>query len=386
MGVPTTFPPRPVNGVLISGFLAPNLNGATYPASVASELASMGYLIDIDAWQARENREKFLDEIFYALDRRAEAMFKYYAREAWDLFIAHFMDTDRLHHFLWGDVERGDEQYTAWFNKFYARVDEIIGELSSRLYSDTLFMIVSDHGFCTLQREVHLNFWLQQAGLLSFASPEPKQLRHLSPQTRCYSLLPGRFYVNVKGREREGHVQAGAEYEQVRRDVAAGLMEIRDPDGGAQVIARVLMREEAFRGDDLDAAPDLIAVPARGYDLKGGFDKRVLLEPSPVNGTHTFDDALWFVNAPGLACEDATVMDVLPTMMNLLELACPDGMAMGMVALYGELCETLCFFVRARLVLGHHTRRRPTRTRHERGRNGSDFRSPGGHMQILPSV
>ena len=326
MGVPTTFPPRPVNGVLISGFLAPNLNGATYPASVASELASMGYLIDIDAWQARENREKFLDEIFYALDRRAEAMFKYYAREAWDLFIAHFMDTDRLHHFLWGDVERGDEQYTAWFNKFYARVDEIIGELSSRLYSDTLFMIVSDHGFCTLQREVHLNFWLQQAGLLSFASPEPKQLRHLSPQTRCYSLLPGRFYVNVKGREREGRVQAGAEYEQVRRDVAAGLMEIRDPDGGAQVIARVLMREEAFRGDDLDAAPDLIAVPARGYDLKGGFDKRVLLEPSPVNGTHTFDDALWFVNAPGLACEDATVMDVLPTMMNLLELACPDGM------------------------------------------------------------
>ncbi len=325
MGVPTTFPPRPVNGVLISGFLAPDLKRATYPLSIASELASMGYLIDIDAWQARINREKFLDEIFYALNRRADAMFRYYARESWDLFVAHFMDTDRLHHFLWGDVERGDMVYTAWFKRFYARVDEIIGELVSRLYGDTLLMILSDHGFCTLQREVHLNFWLQQAGLLSFASPEPKQLRHMDPQTRCYSLLPGRFYINVKGREREGSVQAGAEYEQIRRDVAAGLLEIRDPDGNAPVIDRVLMREEAFSGDDLDASPDLIAVPARGYDLKGGFEKRVLFEPSPVNGTHTFDDALWFANARGLACENATVMDVLPTMMALLGLAYPDG-------------------------------------------------------------
>ena len=325
MGVPTTFPPRPVNGVLISGFLAPNLNGATYPASVASELASMGYLIDIDAWQARENREKFLDEIFYALDRRAEAMFNYYAREAWDLFIAHFMDTDRLHHFLWGDVERGDAVYTAWFKRFYARVDEIIGELHARMYGDTLFVILSDHGFCTLRREVHLNAWLQQAGLLSYTVPDPVQLRHLSPQTRCYSLLPGRFYVNARGREREGCVSMGAEYEQVRRDVTAGLLAMRDPDTGDRVIDRVLMREEAFWGDDLDAAPDFIAVPAPGYDLKGGFDKRVLLEPSPVNGTHAFDDAMWFVNAPGLTCEDATVMDVFPTMMNLLGLACPDG-------------------------------------------------------------
>ena len=102
-------------------------------------------------------------------------------------------------------------------------------------------------------------------------------------------------------------------------------MAIRDPDTGERVIDRVLMREEAFWGDDLDAAPDFIAVPAPGYDLKGGFDKRVLLEPSPVNGTHAFDDALWFVNAPGLGCEDATVMDVLPTMMNLLGLTCADG-------------------------------------------------------------
>ncbi|MDP6037360.1 MAG: alkaline phosphatase family protein, partial [Candidatus Latescibacteria bacterium] len=188
MGVPSTFPPRAVNGILISGFLAPSLKGATYPLHIANELEATGYLIDIDAWQARENRDKFLDEIFVALERRIDAMFKYYAQESWDLFVAHFMDTDRLHHFLWGDVARGDEVATGWFNRFYARVDDMIGELITRLEAGTLLMIMSDHGFCTLQREVHLNFWLRQAGFLSFDSPDPKQLRDLSPQTKCYSL------------------------------------------------------------------------------------------------------------------------------------------------------------------------------------------------------
>tara|TARA_B100001964_G_C13648800_1_gene343814 strand:- start:39 stop:431 length:393 start_codon:yes stop_codon:yes gene_type:complete len=120
-------------------------------------------------------------------------------------------------------------------------------------------------------------------------------------------------------------VRAGSEYEQVRRDVAAGLVAIRDPETGSRVIDRVLMREEVFSGIDLDTAPDFMAVPARGYDLKGGFEKQVLLEASPVNGTHTLDDALWFVNVPDLVCEDANVVDVLPTMMDLLGLDAPES-------------------------------------------------------------
>ena len=324
MGVPTTFPPRAVNGILISGFLAPDLKKATYPPHIARDLETMGYVIDIDAWQAREHRDKFLDEIFLALERRCEVMFKYFEQEPWDLFVAHFIDTDRLHHFMWGDMERGHPVYTEWFDRFYAKVDDMIGQLASRIKEDTLFTIMSDHGFCTLKKEVHLNYWLRQAGLLQFASPAPKQLRDLAHQTRCYSLLPGRFYVRLRGREWNGCVQRGSEYENVRRDVAAGLVEIRDPETGDCVIDRVLMREEAFCGPDLIAAPDLIALPAKGYDLKGGFEKQILLEHSPVNGTHTLDDALWFINRPGISGRDVSVVDVMPTLMHLLGHAIPE--------------------------------------------------------------
>lgn len=323
MGVPTTFPPKAVNGILVSGFLAPDLKRATYPLHIADDLAAMGYLIDIDAWQARENRDAFLDEIFTALEKRCEAMFKYLAQEKWDLFVTHFMDTDRLHHFLWGEVEQGQEKFVDWFHRFYRRVDQMLGELVSRLDDDVALMIMSDHGFCTLKRDVHLNYWLRQMGLLEFATDTPRGLRDLAPQSKAYSLLPGRFYVRVQGRDHNGCVQPGAEYETVRQDIAAGLMAIRDPETGEAVIDKVLMREDVFGGDVMDTAPDLIAKPAEGYDLKGGFEKQVLLERSPVSGTHTFDNAMWYMNEKNVDCEDATVVDVLPTLYGILGLELP---------------------------------------------------------------
>jgi predicted AlkP superfamily phosphohydrolase/phosphomutase len=251
-------------------------------------------------------------------------MFRFLSRESWDLFVAHIMDTDRLHHFLWGDVEGGHVGYQTWFNRFYERVDDVLGELVERLDDDVVLMILSDHGFCTLKKEVHLNYWLRQTGFLEFGVPAPKQLRDLAPSTRCYSLLPGRFYVCVQGREYNGCVQPGSEYETVRQDLAAGLMEIRDFETGDRVIDRVWMREEVFDGPAFDVAPDLIALPAKGYDLKGGFEKEMLLERSPVNGTHTFDDAMLYINQPGLGKEGLTVMDVMPTLFDLMDMPVPD--------------------------------------------------------------
>ncbi|MDP6776174.1 MAG: alkaline phosphatase family protein, partial [Candidatus Latescibacteria bacterium] len=195
MGVPSTYPPKAVNGVLISGFLAPSLERATYPLQVAAELESRGYVIDIDAWEAHEDKDKFLNSVFQALDRRCDTMFHYLGQGEWDLFVAHLIDTDRLHHFLWGEAEGGHAAYLTWFHRFYERIDAAIGELADRVGEEVLLVVLSDHGFCRLRQEVHLNTWLREAGYLHFASREPKQLLDLAPTTRCYSLLPGRFYI-----------------------------------------------------------------------------------------------------------------------------------------------------------------------------------------------
>jgi predicted AlkP superfamily phosphohydrolase/phosphomutase len=325
MGVPTTYPPRAVNGILISGFLAPDLNRGTYPAEVARQLSSMGYRIDIDAWLARRDRERFLDDVFQAMERRFDVMFHYMGQEPWDLFVAHVIDTDRLHHFLWGLAEDGNEAYLPWFHRFYARVDRAIGEVADRLNNDVLLMVISDHGFCKLKYEVHLNYWLRQAGYLRFPGRTARGLRDLAPDTRCYSLLPGRFYLGLRGRERGGCVEPGAEYEALRQDIADGLMEIRNPVTGEPVIHRVFKREELYAGDAFDQAPDMVAMPAEGYDLKGGFDKEELMERGPVNGTHTFSDAMFFINHKVDLSHGVRLIDVFPTLFDAVGLDVPAG-------------------------------------------------------------
>jgi predicted AlkP superfamily phosphohydrolase/phosphomutase len=250
-------------------------------------------------------------------------MFRYLGQEPWDLFVAHIMDTDRLHHFLWGEMEDENQVFLPWFYRFYERIDQALGELAGRLDEDVLLMILSDHGFCRLKKEVHLNYWLRHAGFLQFANKSPKQLRDLAPSTRCYSLLPGRFYVCVQGRERNGCVSPGDEYEAVRKEISEGLLAMRDPDSGDRVISQVLMREDVYAGDAFEVAPDFLAVPAKGFDLKGGFEKEVLTETSPVTGTHTLDDAMFYMNRSMSNRDGMQVVDVMPTLMDGLGVEIP---------------------------------------------------------------
>ncbi len=293
---------------------------------LAKELERAGYVIDIDAWQARVNRGAFLDELFNAFDRRCETMFRFLGQEPWDLFVAHFMDTDRLHHFMWAYYEEDNETYAPLFYRFYDRVDQMIGNLVDRIPRDVALFVMSDHGFCSLKKEVHLDFWLKEAGYLKLTSPQPKGLRDLAPSTRCYSLLPGRFYLSVRGREYNGNVAPGAEYESLREEIAAGLRSLRDDEKGDLVMERVFMREELFSGRVFETSPDIVAMPARGYDLKDGFDKDVLFEHSPVCGTHTSDDAIFFARDSELdETGNMQVVDVLSTVYDKLDMIPPPG-------------------------------------------------------------
>ena len=88
----------------------------------------------------------------------------------------------------------------------------------------------------------------------------------------------------------------GGDYEALRKEISEGLLSLRDPDTGDRVIRQVLMKEDIYGGDAFEVAPDFLAVPEEGFDLKGGFEKEILMESSPVTGTHTVDDAMFYMN------------------------------------------------------------------------------------------
>ena len=319
MNVPVTFPPQRDVQRMVSGFLSPDLDRAAYPDELKKTLESLDYRIDVNAKLGHEDdKSEFIADAHRTIEARYEAFRHYVEQDDWDLFFGVFMTTDRVNHFLFEDYER-DGEYREEFFEFYRTVDRYLGELRAALADDVTMIVASDHGFTTLDYEVHLNAWLEQEGWLSFATGEHDSLGDIADDTRAYSLIPGRFYLNLEGREPRGSVPE-SEYEETRGELRELLLDLEGPDG-EPVIERVVEREEAFRGAHADIAPDLVAIPHRGFDLKAGFKgHETVFGRGPRNGMHTFDDATLLIDDPEATIRDANLFDIAPTILELLDI------------------------------------------------------------------
>ncbi len=319
MNVPVTFPPERGIQRMVSGFLSPEVDTAAYPDDIREYLQDIDYRIDVDATLGHyDDKTAFLEDAHETIDTRFEAFKHYVELDDWDLFVGVFMTPDRINHFLFRDYEQEGEYYGEFLD-FYRKLDRYIGELRSTLPDDVTLVVVSDHGFTTLEHEVNCNEWLRQTGWLSYSTDEPAQLDDIGPETRAYSLTPGRFYLNLDGREPRGAVPED-EYESVRRALKEALEEMTGPDG-EEVIERVETKEDAFRGDHDEIAPDLVAISRDGFDLKAAFNgPRDVFTTTQRNGMHTFEDAALFIDHPDARIQDADLYDIAPTVLTLLDI------------------------------------------------------------------
>lgn len=323
INVPVTYPPRPVNGLLVSGFLATRLEKAVYPQSLGQTLKDLDYRIDVDAWKAHEDTDAFLEDVNQTLESRIKTTFYLMEKEDWDFFQIHIMETDRINHFLWEHWESGDEGYASAFQTFYERIDGFLGEMEERLDGDTELIVLSDHGFCTLKKEVFLNRWLEDHGYLQLRPSEKRTFKDIENGSRAYSLIPGRLYVNLKGREEHGGVDSGDEYEEVRQQLMSELSRVKDPDTGERIVGAVHRREELYHGASFEQAADLVVVPEDGYDLKGNLDSDTLTHKGPIVGMHTFDDAALYIRGREIGAEHFSIVDVMPTLLTMMDVSVP---------------------------------------------------------------
>lgn len=296
LNVPSTYPARSLNGVLVSGFVSPSLERAVYPAEAYEYLVGMGYRIDVDAAKGRESLDLLLEDLHETLEKRREAMLHFWRQEHWNFFMQVFTGTDRLHHFLWHHYEEADATYKAEFMRYYCRLDEILGEFISELPEDIAIFMLSDHGFCGIKREVFLNAHLQQDGLLSFTREKPQTIADVdTASTVAYCMDPGRIYLNRLGREPGGRVApdvVGGIFEQVKES----LLALKDPQNGEPVINSVESGNSLYDGPQADVGPELVAVSRRGYDLKGRMSPTIFTSRGILTGMHTQDDAFVFID------------------------------------------------------------------------------------------
>lgn len=159
----------------------------------------------------------------------------------------------------------------------YRRLDALVGDLRGRLPAHADIAIVSPHGIGPVRRVVDLNRWLTERGWLAWrTAPPPVTLAALADpalwpdpvdwsRTAARAVGAGHIYLNRRGRDPHGWIEPGAAADALLAEMRSALVELTDPVSGERVVARVRGGREAFSGDRVDEAPDLVVTFAEGY-------------------------------------------------------------------------------------------------------------------------
>ncbi len=292
LNIPQTYPAKPLNGIMTSGFVALDLKKATYPERAYNYLNSIGYRIDVNAGLAKDNVPAFFEDLSIAFEKRKEAIRHFFENEDWQIFIGTITETDRLHHFFFHHaLDKGE--FHKEFESFYRELDSFLGDIYEKTKKEkALFMTCSDHGFTPIKTEVYLNKWLIEEGYLQLED-KAKGIESISESSRAFCLDPSRIYIHLKGKYPRGQVR-DSQYHDLRKEIAQRFKEITFE--GKKVVKEVYFKENIFNGPYSKNGPDLYVLPNYGFDLKGSFNKDAIFGTTHFKGMHTHDDAHLFIS------------------------------------------------------------------------------------------
>ncbi len=353
--VPVTYPPLPLNGIMVSGFLTPNSRSEfTYPSEVREEVLGLaggpdGYVIDVYDYRRIPPRK-----LYGQLRAKTEQDFKiirhFLSEEKWDFFMTVIMSIDRAQHTLWKFFDREHPRYVEdpeleeGLLELHKQIDAEIAKTLELVPPDTAVILISDHGAKRMYYRVNANEILAEEGFLKLREKpkKPTGLTELDQKglidwehTLAYALgaYVAQVFINVRGRDPKGIVRPGEEYLSVREQVADLLASVRGPDG-EKLDNRMFMREEAYRGEKLDLMPDLTVYFDNlhyGSNEAIGFGSPYSLETAkgPDDSNHG-EFGMFVLRDPeervkGRA-DELAIEDLCPTVLDLLGVPIPPGL------------------------------------------------------------
>jgi predicted AlkP superfamily phosphohydrolase/phosphomutase len=346
LGVPGTYPVRPLNGVMVGDFLTPSTQQQyTYPARAAKDIERLvgEYLFDCPDFRT-EDKDDLLRQVYEMTDKRFAVAEHLLATEPWDLFAMVEIGVDRMHHGFWKYMDEqhrkypGPGPYQDAILEYHRHVDGLIARLLEHADEDTAVLVVSDHGAKRMDGGIRINEWLRREGLLTLLrEPEgTSSVRDLGIDwSRTTAWGEGGYYsrifMNVRGREPEGTV-APEDYERVRDELARRLAAIPD-DEGNPIPTKVFKPEDIYEQVN-GVAPDLLVhfgdLLWRAVGTVGGSDGVHTFEndTGPDDANHA-QEGLLIMAGPGIepgAVEGMHLLDVAPTVLELLGHDVPETM------------------------------------------------------------
>lgn len=377
--VPMTYPPRPVNGFMISGFETPSIDADfTYPPELKREI-----LRRIPDYNYRTNwRRRLLgglamlrENLAYiqrSFEQGVELVKLCGEMYGWDVLMIVYKLVDNLQHKTWKYLDpRFNRRYPRQAQmaaECFMRLDENLAKLFeyARRHRATV-LIMSDHGHGSLDGKAQPNLLLHAWGYLALRSPLDRAsqraghwLHRLNKgkasrfeqgsrgierdlavdwsRTRAcvmHAGIYGFLYLNVRGRGPNGVVDP-QDYHALRDEIAERLRGVTatDPAGKEfRVFPEVYKTDELYgcsRADYPDL-PDLLLAPRPGLavirKIRGRSPVR-WCPPGRLEGTHRAEGVL-ALGGPnvrrGLRIE-ADIVDIAPTTLAALGLRVPVDM------------------------------------------------------------
>jgi predicted AlkP superfamily phosphohydrolase/phosphomutase len=270
LGVPQTFPVKPINGCVIADFLTPSTKHEyTYPPELKTEIERVadGYVLDVDNFRTPD-KEDLLQRIYLKTEKHFKVAKHLTSTRPWDFFMMVEMGVDRIQHGFWSYCDPDHRKYQRGnpfentLKDYYRYVDKEIGELLSLVPRDAAVLVVSDHGAKRMDGGICINEWLIREGYLRVHQypTEPKRLEELSidwDHTTAWGEggYHGRIFLNVRGREPRGTISPG-DYEKVRQELIDKIIAIEDPCG-KNIGSRAYRPEMIYKKEIRGMPPDL---------------------------------------------------------------------------------------------------------------------------------
>jgi predicted AlkP superfamily phosphohydrolase/phosphomutase len=383
VNVPFTWPAPSVDGFSLAGLDASARDdGMAFPDGLLAELRSRFGQLELDhRFPLGDDGVVDLDQVRRAAEQKVALTLWLAERFEPELLWVVFMAADHIHHLCWPEWElEGSASRVA---EVYRILDEAVGALVEHAAGHDV-MLVSDHGGGALDGVVNLNAWLAREGFLEYVGAQggiaradlgrrafaqafalrrrlPKGLRRAVKQRvpglrerayelRSYSAIDwsrtrafaygtfGNIVLNVRGREAQGIVEPGAEYERVCDEITDQALDLRGHDG-ERIVAAVHRREQLFAGPYLDRVPDLVVEFAEyRYLGKGNMAERsdsiwdrIAITPGSKEdyvGSHRHEGIVALAGPSAVQGGElfASIEDVAPTVLYLLDEPIPSDL------------------------------------------------------------
>ncbi len=347
MGLPPSYPLRPIEGIRIGCFLTPDAARGefTYPPEVGNEIRALvgGYPVDVHEFRT-DDKARLRDQVFEMSHKHWKVVRWLLAQKEWDYF--HYVDIglDRVHHGFWDSFDslhihyRQGNPFEKVIPEYYLWLDGQIGAVKDMLGENAILLVVSDHGAQRLDGGFAVNEWLIQEGLL-VVTEMPDEVTPFAKlkvdwaKTRVWSEggYYARIFLNVEGREPRGVIPA-QNYDAFRDEIKRKLEALTDPQG--RPLNSLVFKPEQIYRTVRNVAPDLIVhfggLYWRSIGSVGHGRLHVEENDTGPDACNHAQFGAFLLHAPGFEprgeYEGMHLLDIAPTLLDLAGYPVPPSM------------------------------------------------------------